>query len=206
MRIGELSERTGVPAPTIKYYVREGLLPPGTRTSPNQAGYGPGHERRLRLVRALVEIGGLPIAKVREVLAGIDAPERPLDSALGVVARALEQAPAQDGRAGAEARRETDGIARERGWDTRAQESKLETLAGLLETFRELGQEDLAALVGPYAEAARLVAEADIAALQARSGRDETLETMIIGMVLGDALFRTLRRLEQTRLSGERFG
>lgn len=30
MRIGELSRRTGVPVPTIKYYVREGLLPPGS--------------------------------------------------------------------------------------------------------------------------------------------------------------------------------
>ena len=37
MRMAELSRRTGVPVPTIKYYLREGLLPPGERTSPNQA-------------------------------------------------------------------------------------------------------------------------------------------------------------------------
>ncbi|WP_346281659.1 MerR family DNA-binding transcriptional regulator, partial [Pseudonocardia sp.] len=34
MRMAELSARTGVPIPTIKFYLREGLLPPGERTSP----------------------------------------------------------------------------------------------------------------------------------------------------------------------------
>ena len=37
MRIAELSQTTGVPVPTIKYYLREGLLPAGELTSPNQA-------------------------------------------------------------------------------------------------------------------------------------------------------------------------
>ena len=29
--MSELSERTGVPVPTIKYYLREGLLPEGEK-------------------------------------------------------------------------------------------------------------------------------------------------------------------------------
>ena len=37
MRISELSSVTGVPVPTIKYYIREGLLPRGERTAANQA-------------------------------------------------------------------------------------------------------------------------------------------------------------------------
>ena len=40
MRIGELSRATEVPVPTIKYYLREGLLPHGELSSPNQASYG----------------------------------------------------------------------------------------------------------------------------------------------------------------------
>ena len=70
MRIGELSRRTGVPVPTIKYYVREGLLPAGQLTSPNQASYDDAHERRLRLIRALLDVGGL---KVAAIAAGADA-------------------------------------------------------------------------------------------------------------------------------------
>jgi DNA-binding transcriptional MerR regulator len=37
--------------------------------------YGEDHVRRLRLVRALVETGSLPIAKVREILATVEEPE-----------------------------------------------------------------------------------------------------------------------------------
>ena len=40
MRISELSAQTGVPVPTIKYYLREGLLPEGERSAPTQAAYG----------------------------------------------------------------------------------------------------------------------------------------------------------------------
>nr|MDT0525976.1 MerR family DNA-binding transcriptional regulator [Streptomyces sp. DSM 41633] len=37
MRLAELSERSGVPTATIKYYLREGLLPAGRRISATQA-------------------------------------------------------------------------------------------------------------------------------------------------------------------------
>ena len=39
MRIAELSQKTGVPVPTIKYYLREGLLPEPVKTSRNMAYY-----------------------------------------------------------------------------------------------------------------------------------------------------------------------
>lgn len=39
MRISELSDVTGVSVATIKYYLREELVPPGERTAPNQADY-----------------------------------------------------------------------------------------------------------------------------------------------------------------------
>src|SRR5688572_27425951 len=74
MRISELSARTGVPVATIKYYLRERLLPAGERTSATQAQYDEMHERRLQLVRALVEVAGLSIERVRRVLAVVDEP------------------------------------------------------------------------------------------------------------------------------------
>jgi DNA-binding transcriptional MerR regulator len=78
MRIAELSRRSGIPVPTIKYYVREGLLPPGELTSPNQAQYDETHVRRLKLIRALVDVGDLSIAATRDVLASIDSPGKTL--------------------------------------------------------------------------------------------------------------------------------
>ena len=35
LRMGELAEASGVPAPTIKHYLREGLLPEPVKTSRN---------------------------------------------------------------------------------------------------------------------------------------------------------------------------
>ena len=68
MRLAELSERSGVSTATIKYYLREGLLPPGRRVNATTAEYDEEHLRRLRLVRALIQVGRVPVATAREVL------------------------------------------------------------------------------------------------------------------------------------------
>lgn len=75
MRISALSDRTGVPIGTIKYYLREGLLAPGERTSRTTAEYDESHVERLRLVRALTDTGGLGIAAVRRIVDVLDTPD-----------------------------------------------------------------------------------------------------------------------------------
>jgi DNA-binding transcriptional MerR regulator len=54
MRMAELSRASGIPVATIKFYLREQLLPAGERTGPNQSRYGEEHLRRLRLIRGLL--------------------------------------------------------------------------------------------------------------------------------------------------------
>ncbi len=89
MRINELAEQSGVPAATIKYYVREGLLPGGERTGYNQVSYGTSHLHRLRLLRALTGLGGLPVATTRAVIAAVDDRGRSPHSILGETQRAV---------------------------------------------------------------------------------------------------------------------
>ena len=72
MKLAELSERSGVATATIKYYLRERLLPAGRRISATQAEYDEDHLRRLRLVRAMIQVGGMPVATAREVLSAVD--------------------------------------------------------------------------------------------------------------------------------------
>lgn len=72
MRMAELSRHSGVPTGTIKYYLREGLVPPGESTAPNQAEYGREHLDRLALIRALREAAGLPIATINRVFTAMD--------------------------------------------------------------------------------------------------------------------------------------
>jgi DNA-binding transcriptional MerR regulator len=207
MRIGELSARTGVPVPTIKYYVREGLLSGGERISHNQVSYDEEHVRRLRLVRAMVETGSLPIVKVREVLAEVDDPKHDLDRRLGVVSRALSQTRQPLGEPDPELLREALAVAERRGWAAISPMNfHVRALAEVLERLRMLGMESVIERIDDYARAAQSVAETDIELLAGVPEPDEMLETMIVGTVLGDALFAALRRIAQVEFSWRQFG
>jgi len=94
MRIAELSRHSGVPVTTIKFYIREGLLPVGERSHRNQAQYGEVHLQRLDLIRALREVAGLSIDVVRGVIAQLDKPWEeadPVGSALQVIYKVPER-------------------------------------------------------------------------------------------------------------------
>ena len=51
MKIGELAKVTGSPVETIRFYEREGLLPPAERTEGNYRIYGQDHAERLAFIR-----------------------------------------------------------------------------------------------------------------------------------------------------------
>src|SRR4051812_43977258 len=83
MRISELSRASGVPVPTIKFYLRDGLLPAGRATGRTQADYGEDHLDRLRLIRALTEVGHLSLAAVHFVLEVVDLGAEATAAAVG---------------------------------------------------------------------------------------------------------------------------
>ncbi|MEM9070982.1 MAG: MerR family transcriptional regulator [Myxococcota bacterium] len=70
--MSELVRRTGVPGPTIKFYVREGLLPEPRRTSRNMAWYDAGLIPRIQTIKRLQRERFLPLKIIREVLARAD--------------------------------------------------------------------------------------------------------------------------------------
>ncbi len=196
MRIAELSRDSGVSVPTIKYYVREGLLKPGELTSPNQAQYDDSHLRRLRLIRALTEVGGLSVAAVRDLLEAASGPATSLHDALGKVQYATT--PGRQYEAAQEAaHQQVDDFVRRHGWEVRPDSPARRALASVLTALHDLGQDDLAALADAYAGPAEQIAAADVAAILARPGRDSQLQAVVIGTVLGDAMLSALRRLAQ---------
>src|SRR5688500_16734280 len=70
----ELAEASGVPSPTIKHSLREGLLPEPVRTSRNMAYYPPEFVERIRLIKQLQEERFMPLKVIRSMLD--DDPER----------------------------------------------------------------------------------------------------------------------------------
>lgn len=100
MLLNELARASGTSTASIKYYRRQGLLPPGRRLTATRFDYGREHLERLALIRALRELAHAPIEDIRALTTVIDD-GRPLVKALeiaqaiatGLPARLHEQPP-----------------------------------------------------------------------------------------------------------------
>ncbi|HEX4814328.1 MAG TPA: MerR family transcriptional regulator [Nonomuraea sp.] len=201
--MAELSETTGVPIPTIKYYIREGLLAPGRPTGRNQADYGEEHVRRLRLVRTLVEYGGLPIAVIGDLLARAHDPGR---EAFELLAAAQETViPPAEPRPGPHADRAEESLREllsRRGWRPAPDDPAYRTAAGVLAALGEIGREDMLEVLDAYADAAERIAEADVRLLGPDlSDRERVVEIVVVGTAVGDTLVAALRRLAQAAVT-----
>lgn len=207
MRVGELSRRSGVPVPTIKYYLREGLLPPGELTSRNQARYGEHHVRRLRLIRALIDLAQVPLAGVRSVLEALDSEDMSLHLRIGEVHRAITQRRqvAADDSDRATAAAQVEELVDHRGWAVEPDAPALVTLIDTIAVMRSLGQERLLGHLDAYADAAERNAELEIAAVDSSGDADQIAESVVIGTVLGESLVTSLRLLAQENASAKRF-
>jgi DNA-binding transcriptional MerR regulator len=78
-RMKDLCEATGLPRQAIHFYIQEGLLPPGHKTSRNMAWYTEEHLERLRLIKQLQHERFLPLKAIKAVLEGREemfAPEQ----------------------------------------------------------------------------------------------------------------------------------
>ena len=74
VKISELSRRSGVSSATIKYYIREGLLPePPLRTSRNMAWYDPSIVPRIKAIKELQRTRFLPLKVIRKILDGVES-------------------------------------------------------------------------------------------------------------------------------------
>ena len=194
MRISELSSRSGVPVPTIKYYVREGLLPSGTKTSPNQADYGDEHLHRLRLVRALLEVGGLSVATVGEVLTAIEDQTRSMHEVLGVAHRAL--GPGRNERSErSAARAQVDAFLNELGWSITDDSPARDELAAALATLWSLGWQMDAHVFERYARLADELASWEFEQTPMDRQREEVVEAVVVGTVVFEKALVALRRL-----------
>ncbi|MFU8852189.1 MerR family transcriptional regulator [Micromonospora sp. SL1-18] len=203
MRISELSRRTAVPVGTIKFYVREGLLPPGTTTARNQAKYDTGHEERLRLIRIFVDIGGLTLSSIRAILAAIDDEHVPLNDLCRIVHRAMHGerlvADALHAAVGhlADARDTVDSYLESLGWVVAPDAPERDIIASVLAILRRLGWAGDETVLGPYAQAADELAAFEMASVTARASRAETAVALVTRTVLLEVALVGLRRLAE---------
>lgn len=203
MKMAELSTVSGIAVATIKFYLRERLLPAGARTGPNQATYGEAHLRRLGLVRALLGVGGLSVADARNVIDAIDDPEVSLLHTFDAAQRAVSDDidPASISAAGFA---RIDVITA--GWHVSPLNPGRLAAARVVDAFEAVGHTDARGWFARYAAAALMVAEADLDEVEALPDVDAQAETVVVGTVLGDALFSGIRRAAQEHVSALRYG
>ncbi|PPK98568.1 MerR-like DNA binding protein [Kineococcus xinjiangensis] len=200
MRISELSRTSGVPIATIKYYLREGLLQAGQATGATRSEYGEPHLRRLRLIRALVDVGGLPLAKVREVLACVDDPPASLHCALGTAHDALGAAP-PDAR-GADL---AEAVVAGAGWRVDRASPAFAQLGAALAALVDAGFPAGPAALERYVRAAVDLATAEVADVP-RTDTAAAVQFVVLGTILYEPVLLALRRLAQQHASATTLG
>ncbi|CAM5308633.1 transcriptional regulator [Streptomyces avidinii] len=212
MRLAELSERSGLSTATIKYYLREGLLPAGRRVGATTADYDEEHLRRLRLVRALTQVGGLSVAKAREILGHVDDESLGRTIRLGAALWALPQGPEPDEEDEAvdSARREVDRLLGLLGWSTARELGALSpvhrSLVVAVATLIRLGYQWDAELMAPYAELMHQAAVRDLDFVETHPSETEQVETSVAAAVLFQPVLKALHRLAQEEESARRYG
>src|SRR5690606_4799309 len=88
------------------------------QTSATRAEYDQSHLRRLRLIRALLEVGRLPVATIRKIIEAVEDEETDLHEMLGTAHYALSPAPESvpDDEDWRDARKIVDQLIVDLGW------------------------------------------------------------------------------------------
>lgn len=200
MRISELSTTSGVPVATIKYYLREKLLPEGERTSPTQATYGTAHMQRLGVIRALVD-AGVGIAGVRKVVGVLEEPpENPYDL-LGAANAAVTPAVSADIDL-----TEATALLERMGGDTqKCFPDQIAAVAQALAALDRAGFSVPDRVMDAYLTHLTAIAEEELAATPETSIED-AVRYVVLGTALVEPLILALRRVAEQVAASRRFG
>jgi DNA-binding transcriptional MerR regulator len=210
MRLAELSRRSEVRRSTIKFYIREGILPQGNPgTSRNQATYDSRHLERLALVTALREIAGLSVEVIKRVTADLDRgwdAADPIGEALLAIHAPRARARSREERAARDAvAAEVRAFLRALPWTVGDERHYFadELAEALLAVRRHLYPDYPVAGLAPLAEVAWLLSEVEFAnapggaRVPLRERGDDIAEPTrraIVGSVLFERIFAALRR------------
>jgi DNA-binding transcriptional MerR regulator len=197
MLVSELADRADVPLATVKYYLREGLLPPGEIVGPRRAEYGEEHLRRLRVLRALREVGGAPVSVLQVIVDAIEDDARPSHEVLCEISDALSP-PLRDGqvRTDTEPAGSVDAAIDAVGWSgIRPEAAARARLAAVV----ELGGAELLTvnpeILGYYARLADELCRTELSLVDPIKDRQGRLEDMVVGEAAFGEVLTLFRRL-----------
>jgi DNA-binding transcriptional MerR regulator len=195
VQLKELSERAGVSAASIKYYLREGLLPAGESIHATRAQYSDQHLSRLRLIQALRKVVDLNIEQIRSLLKLADggAPRLELLAAVQRTVLGLDAVSTDRGDIRTEA---GDAVVQLRNWPDAPSDAR-NALNAHLALMESLGIPVPLELLDAYSRALDDVGGLDISATTAPEDVNQLILTAAVGMHLHSQLVLKLLALAQ---------
>ncbi len=197
MLVSELADRAEMPVATVKYYLREGLLPPGDVTGPRRAEYDESHVRRLRVLRALREVGGAPVSALQVIVDAIEDATRPPHEVLCEMSDVLSPPlPEDDFPSEPELVHAVDTTIDAIGWtEVRPDAAARRRLAEVV----QLGGAELLTvnpeILGYYAHLADELCRTELALVDPTKDRQGMLEDMVVGEAVFGEILALFRRL-----------
>lgn len=201
MQLKELSASTGVSAASIKFYLREGLLPRGDEIHPTRAEYGTRHVERLELISGLRSVVGLRIDQIRTLIgliedAGVSRLEllgKTQAMVMGAPAEAVQDHPL------------VGELLTTQHWPDAPSEARA-MLSNILREMEAMGLSVSADVVLGYARAAEQVAQQDLGTVFDTQSRDQAVLAVAVGVRAYSRLLLGLVGLAQASQSIRRLG
>jgi DNA-binding transcriptional MerR regulator len=195
MQLKELSERTGVSPASIKFYLREGLLPAGRSVHATRAEYSEQHVSRLELIQALRRVVGLNIAQIGSLLRMADdgVPRLELLASVQRTVLGLNEVSTAQGDLRTPG---GDAVVRTRNWPDVPSDAR-NSLNAHLARMESLGVRVPGDLLDAYSQAVDAIAAVDISATTAPDDVNELIMTAAVGMHLHGQLVLNLLALAQ---------
>jgi DNA-binding transcriptional MerR regulator len=195
VQLKELSERTGISPASIKFYLREGLLPAGRTVHATRAEYSLQHVSRLELIQALRRVVGLNIAQIGNLLKLADdgVPRLELLAAVQRTVLRLDEMGTDHGDMRTP---EGDAVVHFRNWPDVPSDAR-NALNAHLARMEGLGVPVAAELLDAYSQALDTIADFDITATTAPDDVNQLILTAAVGMHLHGQLVLKLLALAQ---------
>ncbi|AKV03811.1 Regulatory protein, MerR [Labilithrix luteola] len=198
--IQELAEATSVSVASIKFYLREGLLPPGDASRPHRAYYDESHVRRLAVIRAMRD-ADISIDAMRRAFEAVTAPRADAVDAIAPAIDALAvatDAPGVDAILH-QARRDVAELFRKARLSVRDEAGSRETAARALASIRRFGFsftfEELALYLEMLTPLARVeIEQNESTRTMLLSDKEGSLELAVLGTVLFEPIMIAFRR------------
>lgn len=200
MRLQELSEITRMPIASIKYYLREGIVPAGRLVTATRAQYDDGHVRRIRTIQTLRNVNGLRVEQIRAIVELVDRGASRVE-----IMKALQREVQALGDPVPGRTEEGNAVVRLRGWPDVPTAAR-GALDDHLEEMARLGVPLPEDALEVYSRAVDLIAHVDVGDAASAADLDTLVTKAAAGMHMHSQLVLRLLALAQASRSIALYG